>query len=205
MKDLKIKLHYNDKEIEVNGTTYHKNKDDNGPEVDGVIGMQWLEEIVDLAEFEEMEQRAKNLGFTQENFYEATCDDKHFLIPLKEPKDIDKDTKEEMYYYGKDKYFDLYLLGQHILAEQELPKKIKKMKKGATFTFTQFFKDYTIVDKQEQFEIYSKVLGQVNGLIKVDENAYKTKRVQAYEHSLETYDLPQQITYVRVWGLYGWK
>ena len=198
MKDLKIRLHYNDKDIEVNGNKYHKNKDENGPEIDGEIGMRWLEEIIVIEELEEMEQKAKNWGYTQENFYEVTCDGKHFLIPLKEPKDIDEETKEEMYYYGKDKYFDLYLLGEHILAEQELPQKIKKMKAGTTFTFTQFFKDYTNVDKQEQFEIYSKVLGQVIGLIQIDEKIYKTKRVQEYEHNIEAYDLPWQVTYMRV-------
>ena len=198
MIDLKIKLHYNNHDIEINETNYHKNKDENGPMVDGEIGMRWIEKIIDLAEFKEMEQKAKNLGFTQENFYEVTCDDKNFLIPLKEPKNLGKDEKEEMYYYAKDKYFDLYLLGQHILAEKELPQKIKKMKIDTPFTFTQFFKDYTIVDEQEQFEIYSKVLGQVNGLIEVDEKNYRTRQTQAYEHNLEAYDLPQAITYVRV-------
>ena len=198
MKNLKIKLHYNDKEIEVIGCNYHKNKDENGPEIKGEIEMHYLEEIVDLTELEEMEQKARNLGYTQENVYEVTCDDKHFLIPLKEPKKIDEDSKEEMYYYGKDKYFDLYLLGQHILVEQELSQKIKDMKKGTTFTFTQFFDEHTIVDPQEQFEIYSKVLGQVVGLIQIDEKTYKTKRVSEYEHNIERYDLPWQVTYVRV-------
>lgn len=198
MKNLKIKLHYNGKDIEVNGTSYHKIKDDNGPKVDGEIGMKWLEEIVNLAELEEMEKKAKDLGYTEENFYEVTCDKKHFIIPLKEPKKVSKENKEEMYFYGKDKYFDLYLIGQHILAENELPEKIKKMKKGTTFTFAQFFDEYKIHDEEEEFEIYSKVLGQVSGLIKVDDGTKKAKQVQAYEHNLGGYDLPQQVTYIRV-------
>lgn len=198
MKDLKIKLHYDNHDIEVNGTTYHKNKDANGPKVDGEIGMRWIEKIIVIDELKEWEQKAKDLGFTQENFYEVACDNKHFLIPLKESKNIDKDAKEEMYYYAKDKYFDLDLLGWHILAEQELPQKIKKMEKGTTFTFTQLFDEYDVIDEHEQFEIYSKVLGQVVGLIEVDEKNYWTRQTQAYEHNLEAYDLPQAITYVRV-------
>ncbi len=197
MKILKIKFHYNDIDIEINGKNFYKNKDENGPEIDGEIGMRWIEEIVNIDELEEMQQKAKDLGFTDENFYEVKLDKKHYLIPLKEQKEMEKEVKEDMYYYAKDKYFDLYLLGQHILAEKEIPQKIKNMKKGTTFTFSQFFKEYTIVDQQEQFEIYSKIIGQVLNLIQIDEKSYYEKQVYAYEKNLDTYDLPQQVAYVR--------
>lgn len=185
----------------MNGNHIHKNADENGPEVEGNLPSKYFEDLFTVKELKEWGERAVKNKYTDENFYHVVWNEKEYIVPLKAPDNVDEKLAERMYYYAKDKYFDLDCMCDHLRAENEIPEKIKDFEKGTEFRFIELFKDkeYGIIDEDEQFEIYFKILGKLAGEIKLKKQIDKEVcEKRDIDNLYKKEESPLYFTYMRI-------
>ncbi len=192
LKEVFITLVYNDKEITVKGENYYKKEDDNGKEIKGNVLLSSVDELakyfVNESDLKKMIETTTSKGFTFEKYLEVHYDGKEYKLPLNAPSKVGKKLAEEVVEYAKNVYFDLYMLGQYIKAENEIPELIKKLKKGTEFTFDDYFKMYHI-DEDAEIEHLFKIL-----LINYGD-MFVAKDKAAYDRM--PYNMKAHLTYIK--------
>ena len=189
LKEVYIKLLYNDKEIVVNGNKYHKKEDENGKEIKGDVLITSVEELAEfiLSEesFKKLFQLTLEKSFSDNKFLELRYKGQAYKMPLDPPVNIDKVLIEEVHTFAKDMYFNLIMLGDYIKAKNEIPEMIKKLKKGSEFNFNDYFRKYFIDDERGKVELFFEISKELKG-------QFSAKNKGAFE------GLPQNITYIKL-------
>ena len=189
LEELYIKLLYSDKEIIVNDNKYYKKADQNGEEIKGEVPITSVEELIEFVvneeRFNDLLKTTYEKEFENNKFLELHYKGQLYKIPLDPPANIDNNLIEKVHTFAKDMYFNLIMLGEYIKAKNEIPQKIKNLKKGTTFNFNDFFKKYFIDDDREKFELFFEISKELKG-------QFVPKNKDAVE------GLPQNITYVKL-------
>ena len=189
LEELYIKILYNDKEIVVNGNTYYKKEDENDKEIKGEVPITSVEELAEFIVSEESFKRLLQLtlekGFSDNKFLELRYKGQAYKMPLDAPANIDNDLEEEVHTFAKNRYFDLFMLGEYIKAKNEIPEMIKKLEKGSEFNFNDYFRKYFIDDEREKVELFFEISKELKG-------QFSAKNKGAFE------GLPQNITYIKL-------